>query len=264
MLIRQRPAVRLATAGIVLCAAFMPFPGSAAHAAAPAMAVYRGDVSATPGPVRRIELRLKADGTMSWISDYHNNRAAVTEDGHWNPVSLEQIDIIIERKDGVAVAPVTLHFVKQGDVLQAAAESAGQFGSRGLQLRQTKTAAAPVAVSPLSAAGTVTGSWRWESLVSQAGRIEVDRPERYTLELQRGGKAAVRADCNRGQAAYRFDGRSAAIKLTAMTKTACPPGSRSEQFVKSLEAAVGQRIKGERLFLDLPAEEGTMTFVRAR
>jgi heat shock protein HslJ len=232
--------------------------------AAPAMAVYRGETPAASGPARKIEMRLKADGTMSLITDYRNNRAPITEDGRWNPVSVEEIDVMIERKDGVAVTPSTLHFVKQGDVLQTTPESASQFGSQGLQLRQVKSAAAPAAAVPVVGTVNATGTWRWEGIVSSAEKIVIEQPERYTLDLQGGGKAVVRADCNRGQAAYKFEGRAIAIKISGMTKVACPAGSLSERYVKSLESAVGQRIKGDTLFLDLPGEGGTMKFVRAR
>jgi heat shock protein HslJ len=157
-----------------------------------------------------------------------------------------------------------LHFVKQGDVLQTTPESASQFGSHGLQLRQVKTAAPTAAAVPVAGTVNATGTWRWEGIVTSADKIVIEQPERYTLELQGGGKAVVRADCNRGQAAYRFDGRAIAIKISGMTKVACPAGSMSERYVKSLESAVGQRIKGDTLFLDLPGEGGTMKFVRAR
>ena len=263
MLIRPAHLLRLALFGVVAGAVVMSLPRSAALAA-PAMAVYRGDVTAAAGPSRKIELRLKADGTMSMITDNRNNRAPVTEDGRWNPLSVEEIDVIIERRDGAAVGLNTLHFVKKGDVLQATPESSAQFGGQGLQLRQVKTAATPAAAVPVVGAANATGSWRWESLVSPADKIAIEQPERYTLELQGGGKALVRADCNRGQAAYKFDGRAVAIKISSMTKVTCPAGSLSERFLKALEAAVGQRIRGENLFLDLPAEGGTMKFVRAR
>jgi heat shock protein HslJ len=263
MLIRHPHLMRLAIFGVIACAVLIMLPRSAAFAA-PAMAVYRGDVPAATGPGRRIEMRLKADGTMSMISDYRNNRAPITEDGRWNPISVEQIDVIIERKDGVAVGPNTLHFVKQGDVLQTTPESAAQFGSQGLQLRQTKAAAAPPTAVPVIGTANITGSWRWEGLASSTGKIAIEQPERYTLELQGGGKALVRADCNRGQAAYKLDGRAIAIKVSGITKVACPTGSLSERYLKALEAAVGQRIRGDILFLDLPGEGGTMKFVRAR
>jgi heat shock protein HslJ len=263
MLIRHPHLTRLAIFGVIACAELMMLPRSAAFAA-PAMAIYRGDVPGATRPARKIEMRLKADGTMSMVSDYRNNRAPITEDGRWNPISVEQIDVTIERRDGVAVEPNTLHFVRQGDVLQTTPESAAQFGSQGLQLRQTKAAAAPPLAVAVVGTANATGSWRWAGLVSSTEKIAIEQPERYTLELQGGGKALVRADCNRGQAAYKLDGRAIAIKVSGMTKVACASGSLSERYLKSLEAATGQRIRGDSLFLDLPGEGGTMQFVRAR
>ena len=247
----------------VIAGAVLMSPRSDAVAAT-AMATYRGDAPAAGGPGRRIELRLKADGTMTLITDYRNNRAPIIEDGRWNPLSVEEIDVTIERKDGVPVAPGTLHFIKQGDILQTRPESAAQYGSQGLQLRQVKAAAAPAAAVPVLGAGNSTGSWRWESMVSSTDKISIEQPERYTLELQGGGKALVRADCNRGQATYKLDGRAVAIRISGMTRVACPPGSLSERYTKSLEAAVGQRIRGDNLFLDLPGKGGTMKFIRAK
>ncbi len=247
----------------VIAGAVLMSPRSDAVAAT-AMAIYRGEAPAAGGPGRRIELRLKADGTMTLITDYRNNRAPIIEDGRWNPLSVEEIDVTIESKDGVPVAPGTLHFIKQGDILQIRPESAAQYGSQGLQLRQVKAAAAPAAAVPVLGAANSTGSWRWEAMVSSADKISIEQPERYTLELQGGGKALVRADCNRGQAMYKLDGRAVAIRISGMTRVACPPGSMSERYTKSLEAAVGQRIRGDNLFLDLPGEGGTMKFVRAK
>ena len=238
----------------------MMLPRSAAFAA-PATAIYRGEAPSAAGPGRKIELRLKADGTMSMITDFRNNKAPVTEEGHWTAISVEQIDLVIERRDGVATGPNTLHFVRQGDVLRTTADTT-QFGSQGLQLRQTKTAT--LVAPPVASSENGNGSWQWEGLVSSADKIDVDHPERYTLALQNGGKALVRADCNRGQAAYKLDGRTISIKVPALTRAACPPGSLSERFLKGLEAAVAHRMRGNNLFLDLPDEGGTMIFVRAR
>ncbi len=49
-----------------------------------------------------------------------------------------------------------------------------------------------------------------------------------------------------------------------MSKSACSADSLSERYVKALEAASTQRLRGDILFLDLPGEGGTMKFVRAR
>lgn len=236
---------------------------SASAAAAPALATYRGEATATTGAGRKIELRLKADGTMTLMTDMRNNRAPVIEEGRWNAVSVEEIDLVIERRDGVAVSPDTLHFVKNGNVLQATAQSAARFGGQDLQLRQASAAAA-AAAAPVAAGGNPGGAWRWESLVTPAEKIAVEQPERYTLDLQASGKAQVRADCNRGQASYKVQGRAITIKLAGMTRATCASGSMSARYLKALESATGQRIKGNSLFLDLPGEGGTMVFVRAR
>jgi heat shock protein HslJ len=262
MLIRSPHLFRLALFGAIVGAALMMLPRSAAFAA-PATAVYRGEMPGAPGPARKIELRLKADGTMSLVSDLRNNKAPITEDGHWNPISVDQIDLTIERKDGTPVAPSTLHFVKQGDVLQTTPESSSQFG-QGLQLRRAGVTVTPAAGIPVPGGTNAIGAWKWEGLVSSADKVEVAEPARYTLELQNGGKALVRADCNRGQASYKLDERTIAIKVSSMPKVACASGSLSERFVKSLEAAVGQRIRGDNLFIDLPGAGGTMIFVRGR
>jgi heat shock protein HslJ len=238
---------------------------SASALAAPmAMAIYRGDVPATTSSAaRKFEMRLKADGTMTLTAEAGSNRPAVTEEGRWNPISLEQIDVTIERRNGAATVPMVVHFVKQGDALQVTPDSAGQFGGHVLQLRQIKSATV-AAAAPILRTPDATGIWRWDGTVSPAGTVKVEQPERYTLDLQSGGKAVVRANCNRGQAGYKFDGPSAVIRISAMSKTACPGDTLSERFVKGMESATGQRIRGDQLFLDLPGDGGTMKFVRAK
>ena len=262
MLTQHPHLFRLIILGALVCAALLLLSRTAAFAA-PAMAVYRGELPAANGSARRIELRLKADGSMNLITDYRNNRAPVTESGRWIPLSVEQIDLIIERKDGAAVEPATLHFVKQGDVLRSTGQTSAQFGKE-LQLRQTKSASMPPAALPGTRTADTAGQWQWEGLVSPAGRIEIEQPERYTLELQNGGKVVVRADCNRAQGSQKFDGRALSIRLTSMSKATCASGSLSNRFVTLLEAAAAQRVRGDNLFIDLASEGGTMRFVRAK
>ena len=225
-----------------------------------ATATYRGEAPSASGPRRTIELRLRTDGTLSWITDYRNNRAPVIEEGRWYPISAEEFDLIVESRDGKPVNPSVIRFVKKGDTLYTMAKS-NEFGAQGLQLKQVK-AAAPAGVA-VTGATSPLGAWRWEGQLAN-DKLVIDQPERYTLEIQPGGKALVRADCNRGSAAYKLDGRSLSFKIGLLTRADCPAGSLADRFVKALESVVGQRTRGENLFLQLPADAGTLKFVRAK
>jgi len=253
---------RLVIAVAVVFAALLLLPRSAAFAA-PALAIYRGDTPAASGPGRKIELRLSADGTMTWLTDYGKNRPAMTEEGRWNAISVEEIEVILERRDGKQVESSGVRLLKQGDTLRTAANSATEFGSQGLLLKLAKAAAAPIS-APMTGAVSPIGAWQWESLISSADKIAVNQPERYKLQLRAGGKAQVLADCNRGQASYSFDGRRFNMRIAGITRAACPADSLSGRYLKALETAVGQRVRGENLFLDLPADGGTMKFIRAK
>ncbi len=245
---------------LVLCAWVLPTSDSAA---AVATAIYRGDTAPTASPARKFELRLRTDGSMTWITDHRNNRAPVTEDGRWYPISAEEFDLIIETRDGKPVNPAVIRFVKQGDALHTTPESADQFGGQGLQLKQVKaaTSVAAAAVRPAGNASPI-GLWRWEGMAPATGLV-IGQPDRYTLDIQSGGKALVRADCNKLSASYKMDGRAMSIKLGSAARSACEAGSLADRFLKMLETTVGQRARGENLFLDLPADGGSLRFVRA-
>ncbi len=262
MMARVPQFTRIVFAVAVVFAALMLLPRSAAFAA-PAVAIYRGEAPAASGPARRIELRLSADGKMIWLTDYRNNRPPVTAEGRWNAISVEEIEVIVDRRDGNQLEPSTIRLLKQGDTLRTTAAAAAEFGDQGLLLKLAKSAAPPL-FEPVTGSASPVGAWQWESLISSAEKVSVNQPERYRLQLQAGGKAQVLADCNRAQASYSFDGRSFSIRIAGVTRAACPTGSLSGRYLKALEMAVGQRVRGENLFLDLPADGGTMKFVRAK
>jgi heat shock protein HslJ len=261
MMVRVPHFTRLVFAAAVVFAALLLLPRSAAFAA-PAVAIYRGEAPEASGPGRRIELRLSTDGRMAWLTDYRGDGPPITEEGRWNAISVEEIEVIVERRDGKQVEPSAVRLLKQGETLRTTAASAVEFGSQGLMLKLAK-AAAPIA-APVTGVVSPVGDWHWESLISSAEKVAVNQPERYMLQLHAGGKAQVLADCNRGQASYSLDGRRFNIRITGVTRAACPAGSLSGRYLKALETAVGQRVRGENLFLDLPADGGSMKFVRAK
>ncbi len=260
MLTRIPQFTRLVIVAAVAFAALLLLPRSAAFAA-PAVAIYRGDAPVAPGPGRSVELRLSADGKMTWRNEYRNNRPPTTDAGRWNAISVEEIEVVIERREGKQVEPSAFRLLKQGDTLRTTTASAAEFGNQGLLLKLAK--AAPIA-APVIGGVSPVGAWHWEGLISSTGKVVVDQPERYQLRLLAGGKAQVVADCNRGQAGYSLDGRSFNIRLTGVTRAACQAGSLSGRYLEALQVAVAQRVRGNNLFLDLPADSGTMKFVRAK
>lgn len=256
------PALRKASL-LLLCCALPPLPVMLL-AAAPATVVYTGNLPSASGAGRKVELRLASNGAMTWLTDFRNNRAPVIDEGRWNATTIEDIDLVIERRDGKRVGPYALRLVRQGETLRTTAESAAEFGSLGLTLTRTRSAPPP-SVQSTPVGGTASpagGVWQWGGLISAAEKITVDNPERYTLELQTGGKALLRADCNRGTATWNSDGRAIGIKPGALTKAKCPAGSLDGRYLKALELAAGHRIRAGRLFLDLPGEGGSMMFLR--
>jgi heat shock protein HslJ len=262
MMARVPLFTRLVIAVAVAFASLLLLPHGAAYAA-PAVAIYTGEALTASGPARRIELQLSADGKMTWVTDYRNSRPPIIGAGRWNAISVEEIEVIVEHRDGKQVEPTAVRFLKQGDTLRSTAASATEFGSQGLLLKLAKAPTPPIAV-PVTGAISPGGAWQWESLITSAEKVAVVDPGRYKLQLQAGGKAQVLADCNRGQASYSFEGRNFKIRITGMTRAACPAGSLSGRYLKALEAAVSQRVRGDNLFLDLPANGGTMKFVRAK
>jgi len=106
------------------------------------------------------------------------------------------------------------------------------------------------------------GVWRWETTVTPVERIGTAAPERYTLELQSGGVALVRADCNRGRGSYEISEGRIKFGPIATTRMACPPGSLDSRYLKDLERATTFFVEDGRLFLELPMDSGTMRFAR--
>ncbi len=110
--------------------------------------------------------------------------------------------------------------------------------------------------------GTV---WSWQGTQMREGtRITPDAPERYTLEFQPGGKANIRADCNRGSTSYVLTGNALNFGPIALTRAACPPGSRDAEFVKNLDAVSAQVFQGNELVLTLKGDAGSMRFTTTR
>ena len=111
------------------------------------------------------------------------------------------------------------------------------------------------------ATGLVGGVWQWAEFSDTVdGVVAVENPERYTAEFLTDGTVNVQADCNSGRGNYTADGSNITVSDLAMTRALCEEGSKSEDFVTYLQAAAIYFFEEVDLFLDLPADGGTMKF----
>jgi heat shock protein HslJ len=88
--------------------------------------------------------------------------------------------------------------------------------------------------------------------------VAVESPTNYSLVFQADGSVNITADCNHAQGAYQVNGQSLQIRVGAMTRSVCPPGSRSDEFTQYLGSAAAYSLQDGNLFIDLAGDGGTM------
>jgi heat shock protein HslJ len=87
-----------------------------------------------------------------------------------------------------------------------------------------------------------------------------EAPERYTVTFAPGGRAEVRADCNRGTTSYEIDGNRIRFGPVALTRMACPAGSRDADFLRGLTNVQGFLFANGDLVLTIAMDSGSMFF----
>jgi heat shock protein HslJ len=125
------------------------------------------------------------------------------------------------------------------------------------------------AASPATAAGerstrvaelTAT-PWQWVSFTDPVEQFDIADPENYTIAFNPDGTVNVKADCNNAAGTYAADDSgSLTIEIGPMTLAACPPDSRSDEFVQNLGFVRGFFIEEGFLYLDMLADGGTLKF----
>jgi heat shock protein HslJ/C-terminal processing protease CtpA/Prc len=106
-------------------------------------------------------------------------------------------------------------------------------------------------------------TWQWVSFTDPLQQFEVEMPENYLLTFNEDGTVNIKADCNQASGSYTDDAGSLTIEVGPMTMAACPPESRSDEFVQNLGFAVRYFFEGDTLYIDLMADGGTMAFAPA-
>lgn len=102
--------------------------------------------------------------------------------------------------------------------------------------------------------------WQWVGFTNPVDKFKIDNPQSYQITFNADGKANVVADCNNAILAYTADDSSLKFQPGPMTMAACPPGSRSNDFVQYLSFAAIYFFKDGNLFIDLFADGGTLEF----
>ena len=123
----------------------------------------------------------------------------------------------------------------------------------------------PIMVPPAMAAaagGALQGRvWTWQSSDLAGQRVDVDAPDRYTIEFQTDGGVRVRADCNRGGGRYtEAASREVSLSSIATTKMGCPGGAKGAEFVRELENVERYEFVGNDLVMIMKGNAGAMRF----
>ncbi|MGI9253952.1 MAG: META domain-containing protein, partial [Thermomicrobiales bacterium] len=104
-------------------------------------------------------------------------------------------------------------------------------------------------------------TWVWEGI--QGGDDSVvtpPDPAAYSITFLPNGKLALKADCNRGAGSWTFNNPSIDLQVGALTRMACPEGSRFSEFVRDVDAVSSAVFQDGRLYLALPVDGGIHTF----
>jgi pimeloyl-ACP methyl ester carboxylesterase/heat shock protein HslJ len=129
----------------------------------------------------------------------------------------------------------------------------------------TEAPAAPAAVPPPTEELVMlrANPWQWVSFTGATEAFDVEAPASYTATFNPDATLAIVADCNNAAGSYQGEGGKLSIEIGPMTAAACPPDSRSDQFVKLLGGAALYYFRDGNLYIDLFADGGTMVFAPA-
>ena len=105
--------------------------------------------------------------------------------------------------------------------------------------------------------------WQWVSLTTAQETIQLDEPVKYRVTFNTDASLAVTADCNTASGSYQGESGKLTIEIASQTRAACPPGSRSDQFISCWAAAYGTALPLGRLHIELAADGGTLALVPA-
>ncbi|MFO1419289.1 MAG: META domain-containing protein [Methylotetracoccus sp.] len=123
----------------------------------------------------------------------------------------------------------------------------------------------PAGTSRLRSPEAVIGvEWHLEEYTTPSERVLIDKPDRYTLQLDPDGHVSAQFDCNRGGGDYRIEPGKLQLTGLVSTRMGCPPESFGDRYAGELSRVTGFFVEAGRLYLELPEAGSTLRFARAR
>jgi heat shock protein HslJ len=145
-------------------------------------------------------------------------------------------------------------------VVKAPNQPDGQAWVSASFVDAANTGSVPVVETP-ELLPTLTGNpWQWLSLTTPVETTTVADPSLYTITFNADGTAAIKADCNNATASYTSDDSAINIDTGATTLVACPEGSLDTLYLNSLINVSSYFFDAGNLYLEMPADGGTMKF----
>ena len=106
-------------------------------------------------------------------------------------------------------------------------------------------------------------TWQWQEFQDSADKnsIKVSDPKNYTLTLQQGGTAAIKADCNQVIWSYELEGSNLTFNtLGPSTLAACGEDSLDQVYLERLGDTATYVMADGKLHLNLKMDAGNMVF----
>lgn len=210
---------------------------------------FNDDSQVVPNMPSNYTVEFMADGTMQVQADCNRGRGSFTTD-----------------PDGrLTVTPIatTMMACPEGSVggefVEALNNSAIYFFQDGQLFIDLTFGSGTMRLAEVSSPSLVGPVWKLQQIQFNDDTLLVpDAPDRYTVEFTGDGRVIVQADCNRGQGGFSTTDNRITIEELATTRAACPPGSLSDDFLRSLANANGFFFQDGSLFIDLAFDSGTM------
>ena len=213
----------------------------------------------------RYTITFNEDGTAGIVADCNVGNATYTAgpDGAIDiTLGVSTMAFCVDSQDQqfrTGLEGAAIYFFQDGDLyIDMVASSGTMRFTAGEPSKGEAGGGLPVMAGEF--AGTV---WQLTAITKPDGTITINDPSRYTVTFNADGSANWQADCNVGSATYTGGDGALALTMGASTMAFCPPGSFDQIFLGGLTNAMGYRLEGGNLLIDMLYESGTMTFAPA-